>query len=416
MSLPLALAIVLAVVIPVQLFRAYRSDESLVERWADEHGLALTPENRPLVARYLRRSRVLRTWGGVAGALLPSLIEFAWSGRVQVLGFGTDGESAPLGFGTIFVGYLVGALCAEISLARPAAGARRSASLVRRELEHYLPRRVILAQRAAAVAGATRCARHRPRAVPRVSPRTPGLASLAIGAVVVLACGAGLEAIERWLVRRPQPFTSPPLVAADDAIRAQSIHALAGAGLALQLLFCCGVALGLQASEVPALQVTMVIPAAVCLVLSIYACRERRRAPLARAPAGRRQGRRPDVILEVDSRSPVPPYEQLRQHVTALVLGGGLAPGDRLPSIRQLANDLGLAGGTVARAYRELESDGVVTTHGRHGTVVEGPPRRPAPPPELIEAAHSYADRAARTGAGLEDALIAVRVAFASER
>ena len=77
----------------------------------------------------------------------------------------------------------------------------------------------------------------------------------------MLASGAGLEAIERWLVRRPQPFTSPPLVAADDAIRAQSIHALAGAGLALQLLFCSGVALGLQASDVHALQVTMVVPA-----------------------------------------------------------------------------------------------------------------------------------------------------------
>jgi DNA-binding transcriptional regulator YhcF (GntR family) len=122
------------------------------------------------------------------------------------------------------------------------------------------------------------------------------------------------------------------------------------------------------------------------------------------------------VILEIEPRSAVPPYEQLRQQVTALVLGGGLAAGDRLPSIRQLANDLGLAGGTVARAYRELEVDGVVTTHGRHGTVIEGPPRRPAPPPELIEAARSYADRAARTGASLEDALTAVRVAFAAER
>ena len=122
------------------------------------------------------------------------------------------------------------------------------------------------------------------------------------------------------------------------------------------------------------------------------------------------------MILEIDSGSPIAPYEQVRQQVVALVLAGGLSRGDRLPSIRQLANDLGLAGGTVARAYRELESDGVVTTHGRHGTVVEGPPRRPAPAPELIEAAHSYADRAARTGAGLEDALIAVRVAFASER
>jgi DNA-binding transcriptional regulator YhcF (GntR family) len=122
------------------------------------------------------------------------------------------------------------------------------------------------------------------------------------------------------------------------------------------------------------------------------------------------------VILEVDSRSPVPPYEQLRQHVTALVLAGELGHGDRLPSIRQLANDLGLAGGTVARAYRELESDGIVTTHGRHGTVVEGPPHRPAPPAELLDAARSYADRASRSGASLDDALVAVRVAFASGR
>jgi DNA-binding transcriptional regulator YhcF (GntR family) len=122
------------------------------------------------------------------------------------------------------------------------------------------------------------------------------------------------------------------------------------------------------------------------------------------------------VILEIDPRSPVAPYEQLRQQVTALVLAGGLAPGDRLPSIRQLANDLGVAGGTVARAYRELESDGVVSTRGRHGTVIEGPPRQPAPTAELIEAARSYAGQASRTGATLEDALTAVRVAFAVER
>jgi DNA-binding transcriptional regulator YhcF (GntR family) len=122
------------------------------------------------------------------------------------------------------------------------------------------------------------------------------------------------------------------------------------------------------------------------------------------------------VILAIDTASPVAPYEQLRQQITALVLAGGLSRGDRLPSIRQLANDLGLAGGTVARAYRELESDGVVTTRGRHGTIVEGPPRRPAPPAELIDAARSYADRASRTGATLEEALTAVRVAFAADR
>jgi DNA-binding transcriptional regulator YhcF (GntR family) len=120
------------------------------------------------------------------------------------------------------------------------------------------------------------------------------------------------------------------------------------------------------------------------------------------------------VILQIDPDSAVPPYEQLRQQVTALVLGGALAPGARLPAIRQLAKDLGLAGGTVARAYRELESDGVVTTHGRHGTVVAGPPRRASPAPELLDAARSYADQASRAGATLDDALTAVRVAFAS--
>ena len=122
------------------------------------------------------------------------------------------------------------------------------------------------------------------------------------------------------------------------------------------------------------------------------------------------------MILEIDPGSPLAPYEQLRQQVTALVLAGGVEPGERLPSIRQLANDLRLAGGTVARAYRELESDGVVSTHGRHGTVVRGPPRRPAPPADLIDAARSYAEQASRTGANLDDALTAVRVAFASAR
>jgi GntR family transcriptional regulator len=122
------------------------------------------------------------------------------------------------------------------------------------------------------------------------------------------------------------------------------------------------------------------------------------------------------VTLEIDPQSPVPPYEQLRQQITALVLADALAPGDRLPSIRQLANDLGLAGGTVARAYRELEADGVVATRGRHGTLVEGPPRGAAPRSDLLDAARSYADQASRSGASLDDALTAVRVAYASAR
>jgi hypothetical protein len=272
MSAPLVLAIVLAVVIPIELFRANRVRGEFVERWARDRGVELTEETRPVVAAYLRRARVMRTWGGVAGAVLPTLLAWAIDGRFVVLGFGSDGDSAPLGYGTIFVGYLVGVLAAEVTLARP-AGARRAASLAPRRLEDYLPRRAIVAQRASAAAAALGILAV--GAAPyRDSVSTPSPLGMAAFAVCVLALGAGAEAIERWLVRRPQPFTSPELIAADDAIRAQSIQAFAGAALALLLLLCCGVALVLQASDADALQAAMIPVAAVLLIGSIVACRD----------------------------------------------------------------------------------------------------------------------------------------------
>jgi DNA-binding transcriptional regulator YhcF (GntR family) len=118
------------------------------------------------------------------------------------------------------------------------------------------------------------------------------------------------------------------------------------------------------------------------------------------------------VILQVDAGSAVPPYEQLRLQIRALVAGIVLRPGARLPAIRQLANDLGLAGGTVARAYRELEADGIVSTHGRHGTVVAESAVRDAAGAELLQSARRFVQDAVRLGAGLDDAVSAVRVAF----
>ena len=115
--------------------------------------------------------------------------------------------------------------------------------------------------------------------------------------------------------------------------------------------------------------------------------------------------------LRVEAASPVPPYEQIRLQVTSMVRLGVLGEGARLPSIRQLANDLGLAGGTVARAYRELEQDGVVVTRGRHGTIV----RRATlagTAPELEQAAAVYAATASRLGANEHDAVTALREAL----
>lgn len=79
------------------------------------------------------------------------------------------------------------------------------------------------------------------------------------------------------------------------------------------------------------------------------------------------------TALRVDLTSPVPVYEQIRSQVSALVAVGGLRPGDRLPASRDLARDLGIAVGTVQRAYRELEAGGVVTSRRRVGTVIAGP-------------------------------------------
>jgi len=74
--------------------------------------------------------------------------------------------------------------------------------------------------------------------------------------------------------------------------------------------------------------------------------------------------------LTVDPASTTAPFEQVRTQLAALVAQGELAPGTKLPTVRQLATDLGLAATTVARAYRELEADGVLATYGRRGTFV----------------------------------------------
>ena len=118
--------------------------------------------------------------------------------------------------------------------------------------------------------------------------------------------------------------------------------------------------------------------------------------------------------LTIDAGSPVPPYEQIRSQLAAMVDGGALAEGTRLPPIRQLAGDLGLATNTVARAYRELELEGLVQARGRHGTIVTGRAAmdRTQRKEVVAGAAETFAREAQHHGMGLDDALAAVRRAF----
>ncbi|MGO0578170.1 GntR family transcriptional regulator [Ornithinimicrobium panacihumi] len=75
-------------------------------------------------------------------------------------------------------------------------------------------------------------------------------------------------------------------------------------------------------------------------------------------------------MLRIDPTSPEPASAQLHAQISAQVLAGDLRPGDRLPTVRRLAGDLGIAPNTVARAYRDLEADGMIEGRGRAGTFV----------------------------------------------
>ncbi len=117
--------------------------------------------------------------------------------------------------------------------------------------------------------------------------------------------------------------------------------------------------------------------------------------------------------LSVDPRSATPPFEQVRVQLLELVSSGELAPGTRLPTVRRLAEDLGIAPNTVARAYRELETDGIIETRGRHGSFVAAhgdPAERQAQ-----EAAADFAQRIRKLGVGTEEAVALVAAALRGE-
>jgi GntR family transcriptional regulator len=75
-----------------------------------------------------------------------------------------------------------------------------------------------------------------------------------------------------------------------------------------------------------------------------------------------------DITIDIDSS--VPQFEQLIEQVKAAVMAGVLKPGDALPSIRQLANDLELNNKTVAKAYKLLVRDSVIEAKGYRGTYI----------------------------------------------
>jgi GntR family transcriptional regulator len=112
--------------------------------------------------------------------------------------------------------------------------------------------------------------------------------------------------------------------------------------------------------------------------------------------------------LTVDLTSPTPPFEQIRGQIAGYVQAGVLADGTRLPTMRALAADLGVATGTVARAYAELEAAGLVASRRRTGTVVTARPETTGPGEEAVHRSAARLVEQSRAAGMDGDTLLAV--------
>jgi DNA-binding transcriptional regulator YhcF (GntR family) len=121
------------------------------------------------------------------------------------------------------------------------------------------------------------------------------------------------------------------------------------------------------------------------------------------------------MMINIDRLSAEPPNEQLTRQLTRLIADGALPLGMRLPTVRQLAADLGLAPNTIVRCYSDLEVRGLIISDGRRGTsVCAGSSYAKASlGEEVSRAAQAFVELVRSTGIGADEALRAVRSAMA---
>jgi GntR family transcriptional regulator len=118
-------------------------------------------------------------------------------------------------------------------------------------------------------------------------------------------------------------------------------------------------------------------------------------------------------MVAIDLTGASPPSEQIAGQLRGQIMTGRLAPGERLPTVRQLARDLGVAAGTVAKAYRQLETEGLVHAKARAGTIVSASPRNL--PAEVLTAARALHDTAVRHGISRDETIAALPGMWASK-
>ena len=85
------------------------------------------------------------------------------------------------------------------------------------------------------------------------------------------------------------------------------------------------------------------------------------------------------MLLRLDFNCDVPIYQQIRNQVVSAIASGQLAPGEKLPTIRALAEETGINMMTASKAYQLLKSEGYITTGRRDGATVRLPDAGPGP-------------------------------------
>jgi hypothetical protein len=219
----LVLGVLAGIPVAIAAVKGFAPVERWVDEWARARGLRVTPETRPFLVHHLGLGRRMRTLGFILGWVaryVPPVV-----GRdVRLLGE----EPAVVKYAWV-LGYLLGAVVAELWFSRTGTTAP-AASLTPRTLPAYLPRWARVTPRLTVLGAACLVPLYHvvPWATTGFGPSVRGYAGMAL---LAAAAVFGIEALQRLIVRRRQPFTSEAMVETDDALRSASVNILAGVAI-----------------------------------------------------------------------------------------------------------------------------------------------------------------------------------------
>ena len=111
------------------------------------------------------------------------------------------------------------------------------------------------------------------------------------------------------------------------------------------------------------------------------------------------------LLLHLDFNSDVPIYQQIRNQIVVGIANGVLEPGQRLPTVRALAEEAGINMMTVSKAYQLLKQEGYIRTDRRSGASVVPRPGREGPSRETVEGLRLRLSELRLAGLGREQAL-----------